>query len=140
MPLLRPFHVVIIDDSPLQGLLLQQLIQRRLGDEVSVETYRDPLVGVRHLSPELDLLLIDWQMPGLSGMEVLEQAQSRGVDLKKIIVSSARPANQLHAAFDCTGCLAVIEKGEEAQQQAFLMILDGLMRRHRKQAATNATD
>lgn len=74
-------------------------------------------------------MLLDWEMPGLSGEQVVEEARRRGVNLKRVIITSGHPADDLHRAFDSSGCLAVIEKGEPQQRAAFLMILDSIMRR-----------
>lgn len=125
-----PLHVVVVDDSRFQCLALRRLLEGRFGDQVEVETYQDPRQAVELLGPGVDLLLLDWEMPGLDGAAVLDQARRRGVDPKRVIISSSYSADELHREFDETGCLAVIEKGEEAQQEAFLMILDSLVRRH----------
>ena len=74
-------------------------------------------------------MLLDWEMPGLSGEQVVEVARRRGVNLKRVIITSSHPADELHRVFDRAGCLAVIEKSEPEQQAAFLMILDSIMRR-----------
>ena len=74
-------------------------------------------------------MLLDWEMPEIDGAALLKQADQRGVNLKRIIITSAHSARELHEVFDRTGCLAVIEKSEPEQQAAFLMILDSIMRR-----------
>lgn len=103
-------------------------LDRRFGDRVSIETYTDPRAAVDYLTPDIQLLLLDWEMPGLDGRGVLEEARRRGVDIKRIVITSAHPAEKLHEVFDSTGCLAVIEK--EPQQLAICaMILDELVER-----------
>ncbi|MGE5236901.1 MAG: response regulator [Acidobacteriota bacterium] len=124
-----PRRVVIIDDSRLQCTAWRQLLEKRYGGRVAVETYDDPRQGVEALRPDVHLMLLDWEMPGLDGQAVLEAARGRGVNLKRVIITSGHPADRLHQAFDRTGCLAVIEKAEPEQQAAFLMILDSIMRR-----------
>ena len=52
-----------------------------------------------------------------------------GVNPKRIIITSSHTADRLHEEFDCTPCLAVIEKAEPEQQAAFMMILDSIMKR-----------
>lgn len=122
-------RVMVVDDSPLQCRFWERLLVDRYGEKVAVETYSDPLAALAHLTPDLHLLLLDWEMPRMDGRGVLEQARQRGVNLKRVIITSGHPADELHEVFDCTGCLAVIEKSEPEQQKAFLMILDSLMRR-----------
>ena len=118
-----------MDDSPLQCAFWRQLLERRYGARVAVETYLDPQAALPELRPDIHLMLLDWEMPGIDGAVVLEQARQRGVNLKRIIISSSHTAEELHRAFDSSGCLAVIEKSEPEQQAAFMMILDSIMRR-----------
>ncbi len=125
----RSRRVVVIDDSPLQCVVWRRLLEDRYGDRVAVETYEDPRAAVPHLQPDIHLMLLDWEMPEIDGAALLQQASNRGVNLKRIIITSAHPARELHEVFDRTGCLAVIEKSEPEQQAAFLMILDSIMRR-----------
>jgi len=124
-----PKRTVIVDDSPLQCAVWRRFLENRYGERVAVETYTDPTEAVRHLGPDIDLMLLDWEMPEMDGRDVLEEARARGVNLKRVIITSAHPAEKLHENFDGTGCLAVIEKAEPEQQAAFLMILDSIMRR-----------
>lgn len=124
-----PFRVLVVDDSPLQAGLLRQLLGRHFGDRIHVESVTTAKAALARIPDAVDLLLIDWQMPEMSGDELVREARERGLDCKRIIVSSAHPAQVLHDTFDDLGCLAVIEKGERAQEEAFLMILEGLLRR-----------
>jgi CheY-like chemotaxis protein len=128
MPL-QAVRVLVIDDSAFQCSALRLLLAERFGERVEIATYTDPEEALDQLDPEVDVLLLDWEMPGLDGAAMLEEARRRGVDLKRVIIRSSHPAEVLHAHFDDRGCLAVIEKGEREQQAAFLMILDGLVRR-----------
>ena len=125
----KPRRVLVVDDSALQCAFWSRLLERRYGPRVAVETFTDPRVAVEALGPDVHLLLLDWEMPSMDGAAVVEEARRRGVNLKRVIVSSSHPATELHRAFDATGCLAVIEKAEPEQQAAFMMILDSIMKR-----------
>jgi CheY-like chemotaxis protein len=121
-------RIVVVDDSELQCAMWKMALERRFGDRVSIETYSDPRIAVENLSPDIQMLLLDWEMPGLDGRAVLEEARRCGVDLKRIVIASAHSADRLHEVFDSTGCLAVIEK--EPQQLAICaMILDEIVER-----------
>lgn len=125
----RPRRVVVVDDSPLQCAAWRLMLERRYGARVAVETYSDPVGACDHLRPDIHLMLLDWEMPVMDGAAVLQEARRRGVNLKRVIISSSHPADELHRVFDTSGCLAVIEKAEPEQQAAFMMILDSIMRR-----------
>lgn len=119
-------RIVVVDDSELQCSIWRLFLTRRFGSRVAVETYSDPRLAVKYLTPDVHLLLLDWEMPGLDGRAVLEEACRRGVDRKRIVITSSHSADRLHEVFDCTGCLAVIEK-EPKQLAVCAMILDELM-------------
>lgn len=125
----KPRRVVVIDDSPLQCAAWRRLLESRYGERAAVETYDDPIQAVTRLEPDVHLMLLDWEMPAMDGEAVLGEARQRGVNLKRVIITSSHPADKLHEVFDSAGCLAVIEKTEPEQQAAFLMILDSIMRR-----------
>jgi CheY-like chemotaxis protein len=122
-------RVVVVDDSLLQCVLWRRMLERRYPDRAVVETYTNPLEAVGVLGPDIHLMLLDWEMPVMDGLEVFEKAIEAGVNPKRIIISSSHPAERLHEAFDSTACLAVIEKVEPEQQAAFMMILDSIMKR-----------
>ncbi len=122
-------RVVVVDDSVLQCVLWGRMFENRYPDRAVVETYTDPVEAVGVLGPDIHLMLLDWEMPEMNGMEVFEKAVEAGVNPKRIIICSSHPAQRLHDAFDHTACLAVIEKVEPQQQAAFMMILDSIMKR-----------
>lgn len=122
-------RVVVVDDSVLQCVLWGRMLENRYPDRAVVETYTDPVEAVGVLGPDIHLMLLDWEMPEMNGMEVFEKAVEAGVNPKRIIICSSHPAQRLHDAFDHTACLAVIEKIEPQQQAAFMMILDSIMKR-----------
>ena len=73
------------DNSTDTELMLREL--RRSGfepDWVRVDTEPD---FKRYLSPDLDLVLSDYQMPGFGGLRALELLKESGLDLPFIIVS-----------------------------------------------------
>jgi hypothetical protein len=47
-----------------------------------------------------------------------------------MVILSSRDADELHVLFPEGSCLAVINKHEPNQQNAFLMILDSIVKRH----------
>jgi two-component system, OmpR family, alkaline phosphatase synthesis response regulator PhoP len=64
-------HILVVDDEPdVLELLLHRL--RRAGYEVSAaKDGQIGFAGVKDLKP--DLVLLDWMMPGLTGIEVTER-------------------------------------------------------------------
>lgn len=122
-------RIVLVDDSAFYAESWRAVLLSRYGDRISFEAYQDPLKALPHLTPDIDLLLLDLEIPVLDGKKVAAFAQERGVPGRRIVVVSARNADDLHEIFPSGSCLAVINKSEPAQQEAFLMILDSVMKR-----------
>ena len=122
-------RIVIVDDHAFFCEHWKAFFEGRYPGLVAVETYTDPLAALRVLSADIDLLMLDLQMPGMDGKKVLQFAAARGVDRRRVVITSARNADHLHEMFPAGECLAVINKEEPDQQAAFLMILDSVMRR-----------
>jgi DNA-binding NarL/FixJ family response regulator len=122
-------RIVIVDDHAVFCQHWKAFLEARYPGEARVEVYTDPFAALRVLSPDIHLLMLDLQMPGLDGKKVLEFAAARGVDRRRVVITSASHADRLHEIFAAGDCLAVINKEEPVQQAAFLMILDSLMRK-----------
>ena len=125
----KVLKVLVVDDSPLQAALLRRKLEQHFEDRIAVDSVGSAEEALERIPEDLDLLLVDWQMPGMNGDDLVRRAIEKGLDCKRIVVSSAHPASLLHETFDDLGCLAVIEKGEPEQEEAFLMIVEGLLRR-----------
>ena len=121
-------RVVIVDDSESFCRAWREFFECRYGDRVSVETYLDPVAALREVRPDIALLLVDLEMPVVDGKKFLEFAAARGVDRRRVMIVSARDADDLHAIFPMGACLAVINKQDPPQQEAFLMIIESLLR------------
>ncbi len=68
--------ILIVDDSPLDLRLLEALVEGQAGFRpVKAATAQEALAYVRQ-NPSLDLLLVDVNLPDLSGIEVCRQLKS----------------------------------------------------------------
>jgi hypothetical protein len=126
----RPKRVVFVDESPLYAESWRAVLACRYGPAVTFEYYRDPLEALAGLGPDVSLLLLDLELPLFGGRKLFELAKLRGVTNRRIVMLSSRPAEELHQLFPDGSCLAVINKTEARQQDAFLMILDSIVKRH----------
>jgi CheY-like chemotaxis protein len=128
-PTRKPTRIVLVDDSPLYGESWRAVLASRYGDRVVFESYQDPIAALPRLGPDVDLLLVDLELPVLDGKKLAAMARDRGVLCKRIVILSGRDADELHAMFPRESCLAVVNKTEPQQQSGFLMILDSIVRR-----------
>ena len=124
-----PKQVVVVDDNELFCSKMVHFFEERYGDKVKVTTFTDPLKGLAGLEPNVDLLIVDLEMPMIDGKKFLQFALQKGVDRKKIIITSFRTAEELHAKFQLSEVLAVMDKNEAEQQKVFVMITDSIMRK-----------
>lgn len=95
--------ILIVDDQQSNVRLLEQTLRRAGFTAVmSVTEPRD--VAAMHLENRYDLILLDLQMPGLNGFEVLAQLQ---------VVKEANPVAVLVLSADATQTKAVLAAGAD---------------------------
>ena len=122
-------RVVIVDDSLAYGDLWANFILERYPDTVNVETYTHPYDALPKIDGAIDLLIVDLEMPGMDGKKFVDYARQKGLPARRIVVTSSHSADELHQRFRIGETIAVINKTDPKQQEAFLMILDSVMRR-----------
>jgi len=122
-------RVVIVDDSPAYGDLWSNFILERYPDRVNVEAYSHPYDALPKIDATIDLLIVDLEMPGMDGKKFVDYARQKGLSPRRIIVTSSHSADELHQRFRIGETIAVVNKTEAKQQEAFLMIIDSIMRR-----------
>jgi CheY-like chemotaxis protein len=122
-------RIVIVDDSPGYCDLWSNFITERYAATANVETYKHPYDALPKIDASIDLLIVDLEMPGMDGKKFVDFARQRGLSPRRIVVTSSHSAEELHERFRIGETIAVINKTEAKQQEAFLMILDSVMRR-----------
>ncbi len=81
-----PSKVLIVDDDPASRRLLQVRL-RALGCEVVQAA--DGQKGLAAIQQEVpSLILLDLQMPGMSGMEVIRRLRQDGVEIPIVVVTA----------------------------------------------------
>jgi CheY-like chemotaxis protein len=122
-------RVVIVDDSVGYCDLWSNFILERYAESVNVESYSHPYDALPKIDDTIDLLIVDLEMPGMDGKKFVDYARQKNVPARRIVVTSSHSADELHARFRIGETIAVINKTDPKQQEAFLMILDSVMRR-----------
>jgi len=121
-------EILIIDDDLLFLKALRDYVQEHFPSLV-VHCYSDPVQGLAAIHSDLDLLLVDLEMPGIDGAKVHSYATSKGLDKNRIIILSGRDADYLHRRFPLGSCLAVLNKYETRQKRVLDMIFSSLLRK-----------
>ena len=122
-------HVVIVDDSAAYCDLWSGYIRERYPNAVLVDAYSHPYDALPKIDDKIDLLIVDLEMPGMDGKKFVDYARQKGVPAQRIVITSSHSADELHQRFRLGEAIAVINKMDSRQQDAFLMILDGVMKK-----------
>jgi len=91
---------LVVDDSRATRILLGKIL-RELGYEVlEAANGREALAAVAQARPALQLVLADWYMPELDGVEMIKQlrANPRNNGIKVLMVTSECDLNQITTA------------------------------------------
>ncbi|MCB9726860.1 MAG: response regulator [Deltaproteobacteria bacterium] len=89
--------ILVVDDQPANVALLEQML-RGVGYR-SVTSTRDPrAVGELHRAHRYALILLDVQMPGMDGFEVMEELKAlEAKSYLPVIVITAQPSHKIRA-------------------------------------------
>lgn len=91
-------RVMIVEDDPATGSLLRQLV-KRIWPQVSVALHTDPVLALdRWRENGADLILLDWELPGMSGLEILRTIRRSRVETKCVMITSHSDREQILAA------------------------------------------
>lgn len=90
-------RILIVDDQQVNVTLLEQLLET--GGYTSVASTMDPgAVCALHRKNHYDLILLDLQMPGMDGFEVIEGLKANDQDTYlPVLVITAQPGHKLRA-------------------------------------------
>jgi CheY-like chemotaxis protein len=121
-------EILLIDDDAAFLKLIEGYVKEHFPG-LHVLTCNDPFKCLTAITNDLDLLLVDLEMPGLDGSKVLSYAISKGVSKNRIIILSGRDADYLHKRFPMGSCLAVLNKYEGQQKAALDMIFSSLQKK-----------
>ncbi|MWV64412.1 response regulator [Halorubrum sp. JWXQ-INN 858] len=83
----QPPLVLVVEDEP----DLADLYAAWLGDQYRVRTAYGGHEALEQLDDEIDAILLDRRMPGLSGDEVLVEVRDRGMDCRVAMVTAVEP-------------------------------------------------
>ena len=124
--------ILLIDDDAAFLKLLHGYVDEHFPG-LDIVTCNDPIKCLINITEDLDLLLVDLEMPGLDGSKILAYATSKGLNKNRIIILSGRDADYLHKRFPMGSCLAVLNKFEVKQKDVLDMVFRSLERKNRTQ-------
>ncbi len=119
--------ILIIDDDRLFLKFLADYVCEHY-PALKILVCDNPIQGLASIDADLDLLLLDLEMPDLDGTKLLAYATEKGLDKSRIIILSGHDADYLHKRFPLGQCLAVLNK-HEARQKAVLDMVFGALQK-----------
>lgn len=113
-------HIIYIDDYEAMVYLVSRLLRKR-GYRVSAfERARDALALLASNPADVDLLVTDYNMPGLSGLDVVRQAKALRADLP-MVISSGHVTPGMTAEALAEGVAQVLNKQDSVEDLAQIL-------------------
>lgn len=109
----RPMHVAILDDDPSIRTALGRFLRAAGMDADAYATSDELYDSVAQECP--DCLLLDLQMPGTSGLDVLNYFIQRHVHIPTIVITGSNQADCCLACLNA-GAITCLEKPLDAGQ------------------------
>jgi signal transduction histidine kinase len=96
----RPPRVLIAEDDPAAANVLETLLGR-VGYEVAVASDGSEALQMLEAGPPPDVLLLDWMLPEISGLEICYRVRERWdpISLPILMVTAKTDAESISAAF-----------------------------------------
>jgi two-component system, chemotaxis family, chemotaxis protein CheY len=92
-------HALVIEDSPLVLRILRNMLEQ-LGFEVTESSNGREALDRLHAGLEPDIVLVDWNMPGMNGLEFVKavRTETQYQNLPLMMVTSETEMAQVAAA------------------------------------------
>ncbi|RNC69071.1 MAG: response regulator [Desulfuromonadales bacterium] len=121
--------ILIVDDDKAFSEFLKKYINEHY-PVLSVQICTNPVRALPLIRKgDVDLLLVDYEMPVIDGEKVVRYALDVGMDKSRIIIISSRDADYLHEHFPMGTCLAVMNKYEAGQKAVLDMVFSSMQRK-----------
>lgn len=96
----RPIRVMVVDDHPLvRSAVRQALVAPDLSTVAEAATAEEALVLAPHIRP--DVLLVDIDLPGMDGVELVRELAPRLPDTRIVVLTASRDERRLLEVMRC---------------------------------------
>jgi len=82
-------RVLVVDDNPTTREVFGSMLESMHFDVVLADSGEAALQRLAAAAPPFDLLLIDWKLPGINGIEAVRELQQRGLTMPGIVMVTA---------------------------------------------------
>jgi two-component system, chemotaxis family, chemotaxis protein CheY len=84
---LKPFHILIIDDDEAMRDLLKKMVRRRGAQATEAENAEAAWEKLQNSQPSINFVLCDWNMPGLSGLDFFSCLKAIKPDVPLLMIT-----------------------------------------------------
>src|SRR6058998_775634 len=106
-------NILYVDDEPAIGLILQDTLERLGHSAIGAQNVPEALGALAR--GDIDLIISDFRMPGLSGLEFLELLKDQGRDIPLIMLTGYATIEHAVAAIKA-GAVDYITKPLQPEQ------------------------
>lgn len=124
-----PECILIADDEP-QIRMGATISLRKAGFDTRVAADGEEALAIILGAPAVDLLVLDLKMPGISGIELLDELQKRNIHIPVLVVTGYADSSSLHKLFE-RGCMDFLEKPVDPKE--FIGLTMELIERYHNQ-------
>jgi len=116
-------RIMIVDDQPATRSLLKRMLKElQIQQVIELPDGREAL-DFLDLAPDMvDLVICDWNMPNLTGIELLRQVRSVGLEIPFLMLTGRGDEGSVIEARDCGVSAYVLKPFSRDQLEAKLRI------------------
>ena len=92
--------VLVVDDQEILRVLMCKTLERGGFDVITASNGPDALSLFRDAEPQVDLLVTDYRMPGMTGLELARECCSLNPDLNVLYISGSSPGDALRTELE----------------------------------------
>ena len=94
-------HLLVVDDDISILRLIEKALKKSLGDEITMESVVDAHDAVARIDQgDVELLITDLEMPGISGLDLLQRAKKQKPCTQVILLTGSTDSDSLLDALD----------------------------------------
>ncbi|MES2205231.1 MAG: response regulator [Pseudomonadota bacterium] len=110
------FNILLIDDEIMIIHALTRLIRRSLPEDTHIEGFIDPHAALNRVKEKrFDIIMSDYRMPSMNGIELLKQAAEIQPDASRLILSATEDFSVLMQAINEAEIMSFLPKPWEDQ-------------------------